>query len=582
MPPVPTRAVPLASPAAALPGQLHVLRGRLARLRRRFVAVTLLHGVLLVIGAAVAIVAGEMALDWLVDLPWPVRLLVFLGNAGTAAWLTRQRLVRPWRGRPDEDAVALMVERALPVFRGRYICAVQLARDPAAVEASSAPGLVRALVAQTVALAAGRPFGDVVNTRPLWRAGTRAALGGTVLIGAFLLAGPGAWTLLRRAGLSTEEAPTKTRVAEVTGNRVVAVGDDLTIEARAAGLLPGRPGRLILTEPATRNRGEFPFEGVPGRPGHFARLVASVQRPFDYQVRLGDGHSALFHVTTRPRPSLAALEAEQVFPAYTRLPPVRRSPNDLSLLAGSRLRLRGRTSVDVQAGSVRMVGLHPPPPVPLRLCNARELTAELPVDAAAGVTGFSISLVDPAGIETRDPTVYRIDVLPDQPPAVRITYPVRAEDLVTARARLLIAFEATDDLGLARLALRYRLTRGGEGSTELSAVENSLEMDLGNDRPRNLRRRYEWNIADLKPAPEPGALIEFWLEAADANDVTGPGIGRSEHFTARVVTDQEKLAELMNRTADMLNGVGAVAGQEEELTKQLGGIITDKSTAPPP
>ena len=582
MPPAPTIALPTASPAAALPGQMNVLRGRLAVLRRKFVTVTLLHGALLVLGAAVAIVAGEMALDWLVDLPWPVRLLIFLGNVGTVAWLARQRIVLPWRKRPDEDSVALMVERAMPIFRGRYICAVQLARDPASVATSSAPGLVRALVAQTVALAANRKYGHVVSTRRLRRAGWRAITGAAVLAGVFVLAGSSAWILLRRALLSTEEVPTKTHVVDVTGDRVVAAGDDLIIDARATGLVPGRPGRLILTEPATHSRSEFPFEAVPGKPGHFTRLVTSVQRPFDYQVRLGDGHSAVFHVSTRPRPSLAALEAEQVFPAYTRLPPVRRSLNDLSLLAGSRLRLRCRASVDVQAGSVRVVGLNPPPPIPLHLRNARELSAELPIDAAAGVTGFSISLVDPAGIETRDPTVYRIDVLPDQPPVVRITYPVRSEDLVTARARLLIAFEATDDLGLAKLALRYKLTRAGEGSAELSTVENSLEMNLGNDRPRNLRRRYEWNIADLKPAPVPGAVIEFWLETADANDVTGPGIGQSEHFTARIVTDQEKLADLMNRTTDMLNGVGEVAGHEEELTKQLGGIITEKAAAPPP
>ena len=220
--------------------------------------------------------------------------------------------------------------------------------------------------------------------------------------------------------------------------------------------------------------------------------------------------------------------------------------------------------------------------MPLHLVNARELTAELPIDAAAGVTGFSVSLVDPAGIETRDPTVYRIDVLPDQPPAVRITYPVRSEDLVTARARLLIAFEATDDLGIAKLTLRYKLTRGGEGATELSTVEKALEMDLGNDRPRDLRRRYEWNIADLKPPPASGTVIEYWLEAADANDVSGPGIGRSEHFTARVVSDQEKLADLMNRTNDMLNGVDDAARREEDLTKQLGGIITEKAGPPSP
>ena len=582
MPPVtaPSIVLPTAVPPEALPGHMGSLRGRLEALRRKHMLVTFVHGVLIALGAAVAILAGEMLLDWLVDLPWVVRLLIFLGGIGAVGWLVRQRIVLPWRGRPGEDAVALMIERAMPIFRGRYICAVQLARDPAVVEAGSAPGLVRALVAQTVALADGRQYGHVISTRQLRTAAKRAVLGAALLIGAFLLAGTSGWILLRRAFLSTEEVPTKTRVIEVTGDRNVAIGDDLNIEASAAGLVPRRPGRLIVTETATKSRSEFLFEPVPGKPGHFAKLVTSVQRPFDYQVRLGDGHSAVFHVTTRPRPTVTSLEAEQAFPPYARMQPVRRSLNDLSLLAGSKLRLRCRASIDVKAGSVRLAGDNPPPPVPMQLRNPRELTVELPIDTPT-TTGFSVSLVDPAGVETKDPTVYRIDVVPDQPPSVRITYPTRSEDLVTAQVRLLIAFEATDDIGIAKLLLHYKLTRGSDGATELSTVDKTLEMDLGSDRPRELKRRYEWSIANLTPPPAPGAVIEYWLEATDANNVNGPGIGRTDHFTARVVTDLEKRADLMNRTDDTLHTIGDFAGREDDLTKQLGGIITEKPVSDP-
>ncbi len=581
MPPTPRVVVAITSaPAAALPGHLSSLRGRLGGLRRKYVTVTLAHGVLFVLGTAAAILAGEMGLDWLVDLPWVMRLLIFLGMVATVGWFAWLRLVLPWKKRPGENAMALMIERAMPIFRGRYIASLQLARDGASV-LGGPPALVRALVAQTTALASDRKFGHVVSTARLQTAVKRTLLGVVALGAFFYFTGGSGVILLKRAFLFNDPVPTKTRVVDATGDRIVAIGDDLQIEATAAGIVPGKPGRLIITELAKNTRSEFPFEPVPDKPARFGRLVTSVQGPFDYQIRLGDGRSAVFHVTTRPRPGVAALEVVQVYPPYVHRPPVKRSLNDLKILAGSHLQLRCQASVDVKAGSVRLSGGDHPATVPMKLEGTRELTADVPIPSA-GVSGFSVAMVDPDGIETRDPTVYRIDLLPDQPPTVKIIYPDRREELVTAHARLLLAFEATDDLGIAKLLLHYKVTRAAVGATPENVVENAIEMSLDADQPRELRRRYEWKIGDLKPPIAVGTTVEYWLEVFDANDVSGPGIGLSEHFTARVVTDQEKLADVMNRTSDTIVGFNEQIATQEEITKRLGTIINDRAAGAGP
>src|SRR5277367_1182603 len=74
-----------------------------------------------------------------------------------------------------------------------------------------------------------------------------------------------------------------------------------------------------------------------------------------------------------------------------------------------------------------------------------------------------------------------------------------------------------------------------------------IEMDLGDGLPQNLQRRYTLDLSTIKPPLTEGTTIEYWMEARDANDVTGPGIGESEHHTIKVVSEVEKKAEVMRR-----------------------------------
>lgn len=55
--------------------------------------------------------------------------------------------------------------------------------------------------------------------------------------------------------------------------------------------------------------------------------------------------------------------------------------------------------------------------------------------------------------------------------------------------------------------------------------------------------------------------------------MTGPGIGTSEHFTAKVVSDAEKRADLLNRVGDSIGAIGEAANDQEKLNQRLGDII---------
>ena len=110
-----------------------------------------------------------------------------------------------------------------------------------------------------------------------------------------------------------------------------------------------------------------------------------------------------------------------------------------------------------------------------------------------------------------------------------------------------------------------------------SSVDQLIELDLEGQTPQRIRRRHEWKIGQFRPLLSEGSAIEYWVEVEDNNNVTGPGIGRSEHQVAKVVSESDKRADLLNRAGDYLGSINDVATDQEKLNRNLGTLIREKS-----
>jgi hypothetical protein len=153
---------------------------------------------------------------------------------------------------------------------------------------------------------------------------------------------------------------------------------------------------------------------------------------------------------------------------------------------------------------------------------------------------------------------------------VRITFPDRKEELVTRQALMVVGMEVSDDFQIAQLRLRYR------ADTFENGEEKFVDMDLGGEQSRRIKRRFEWALGTFKPPLPEGTRIEYWVEAEDNNNATGPGLGTSEHQFAKVVSKEEKRADLLNRAGDYLGSINDVAADQEKLNQSLGQIIREK------
>ncbi len=541
-----------------------LLAGKLAAVRSKKVGVETGSGVAMLLGGLVLALGIGMAADWFLDLPWAVRFLLFLGYLAAAGHVIWHRILIPFLRQPDDDDIALLVERGNSPFGTRLIAALQLTR-PGALQSGEAPALVRALVSETERLAEPVDFTAVICTRQLRRlvgwAVVIIGIGGVV----FWKGEEVSRDLLSRAFLSREvEVPRKTRIGQTSGDLRIARGDNVNLFALAKGVVPER-AKLVLKFTSGRTQ-EFLLDGSQTNRAHFAQAMENVQDTFDYTFHIGDGKSRSARVEAIERPGIAKLDATQIYPEYTGLGTVRRSLGDLTLLVGSKLNLTLTPTKEVAKGAVLVTSSTNAAPITLPLLvnpkNAREVQVSIPITSEA-LTGFSIHLEDKYGFRSKDDAVYRLEVLPDRAPVVRITYPERKEDLITQRATVLIGFEAVDDFAVKQLFLRYTVDGGEEKGIELTLETPS----------RALRRRYDWKVGALNSKPPEGATLEYWIEARDNNNVTGPGIGTSEHFTAKVVSDAEKRADLLNRVGDSIGAIGEAANDQEKLNQRLGDII---------
>ena len=552
-----------------LPDTAREIAGRIRQVRWKHGRTVLWRGLGMAVTALCGWLVIETVTDFLTNLPWLSRLAFFLVGVGGASALWWQFGLRVWWRQMSDEAVALMVERALPEFRSRFIAAVQLGKT---AEGSASPALVRALVAETTAMAAQMKFDKVVPTGPTntW---LRAALLALVVTGGLAAyGGHRTVPLVLRACLFTIPVPRQTQIVEVSGDRIIAIGDDLRLEAGARGIVPTKGKLRVKT--AKGKPQEFDLAANVDKPGSFARVLQSVQEPFDYVIALGDAESPSYRVQVKPRPSVASVECRQVWPAYTQLPPQRRALGDLKILAGSKLTLKVKASTAVKGGEIRLVGADrdkPAKTAPMKPAGEDKtlLTGEIPIPAE-GVTGMTLQLVDEDGVESRGAAVYHIDVVKDAPPTVKVLWPDRREILLTRGATALISFEAKDDFGVAKVRLHYAVDWVEKGP------HKTIDLELGDALPKAVTRRFDWKVGAIVPRVEEGSVIDYWFEVIDANDVTGPGVGTVEHYQARIVSEAEKRADLANRLSDAMEGLNGVRQGQEELNNKLGEIIFEK------
>ncbi len=132
-------------------------------------------------------------------------------------------------------------------------------------------------------------------------------------------------------------------------------------------------------------------------------------------------------------------------------------------------------------------------------------------DAALGVT-----VTDDQGRVVRDSERRAVHAVPDAAPVVHMLSP-EADRTIDPGDVLLLSYSATDDVGVLDAELVITPPDGRERRRRLRSESPSVESLFG-----------DTTLEARELGIEPGDHVAVRIEARDANDVDGPGVGRSE------------------------------------------------------
>ena len=524
-------------------------------------------GCAIVLVGLIAILAGEIIVDFLMPLPSSVRTVLLIGVIGAVGYLMYKYLIQPLRAQLTLREVALNVEQKHPDLEDRLVSALQFGEretdDP--IEAH----LLQRLVADAAGRAGEINFTATIDkSKKRKHVGIAFAAGACCLLLALIFPAETNITLHRILAPWEQTAPIlTTKLIVDPGNARILRGQSLAINVEVTGkstdkvrlfyaeLYPSTD-TVSQREVANERSGERQIDMVEiglEKP-RFGYEIFNINENMEYYVVANETESEHYTVEVFDTPKITGIEAAYTYPEYTKLKPiVQQGDGNLRAVVGSEAEIRITTNKAIQSAALT---LERKEPHPMMISDGRTLAATLDILEDGQ---YSVELLCVDGFKNQTPIEYTITALADEPPQIVITEPGR-DIKATKLEEVQVVAEATDDYGVQTIVLKY-----GIGSDE---PQELMMETAGVEEQRVISGTYLFYLEEL--AVEPGEVISYYAEVVDNNTRTGPGIGISEMYFIEVRPFNERYQEMeaesgSSPASQLLSGL---ATTQKELIKE--------------
>ena len=539
-----------------------MLRNKLARTRFSILAVELARRIAITFSVLVTLLTSLLFLDLLADLDIQTRSLLLFSIITLTAILTIWSLfslITKWK---NDETLALEIERKNKDFDSRLISSIQFAKRQAAFPENAPMSMIHNMILETKDASKKFNFLKIVNPKALTRA---------TLIFFVIIITSGIWVysekdnipiLVKRALGEQIEIPRDTTIIEEPNISKVGIGDNIQMTFKVKSKKNSELKANLNIEYNSGRNVKVSLERTEKEPDTYTGTIEDVPESFSFDAQIDDAKTETLTVTAIERPTIKNISATQVYPEFTKQSPTNHVPGDFTFFPGSEVTINIESSKELDSGNLKFLGLDNQMPLSVNEANKKEGVAKIKIPSQS-LSGFSVSLTDSEEMDSKNNAIYKISLLTDLPPEIRITYPKRSEELVTRKATLLIKYEAIDRFGVNSINLKYKREENEIVTIPLMKEESSKKQ---------ISDSYEWNLGSLKTGLSEGDQIEYWLEASDQN-ISGLNISSSEKLSLKVVTPEEKRADLLGRTSDALGSVDEATNDQENLNKDLESII---------
>ena len=458
------------------------------------------------VGAAVlaALMIVAMLVEWQLNLfSHTLRFSLTFLTFAAAVVCTWRLWNRGQRANSRMVSAAKDIDATYPAMQQRVSTLTSCNEDRLESQQPVHPAMLNRLTEETVTLHEDIEPKSIVSYRIMKVPLVCLSIAALVLLGLFAWDTPKTLVQLGRfiapwANLST------TQVTAVDADQVVARNEPYKLTASMSG-------RIV-------DEVEFLSKAVDGSDSLKTRLwptakdntLASVRQPkaiesFDYLFRAGDGQTNWHRVTVADRPKIEDLQVRIVPPEYTgkAAQTLQRLPKKLRVVAGSRLEVEVKPKSDVRTARLVMGETD-------WLAMAKSaggiydcsLDLQQPVD-------FKIQLTELHGLVNRRPPGCFLQVVADKAPRVRILKPTKTAVLLPDEA-IDIHFQAKDDFGIQKMALRVTTQREGDAEPTIHEVPIPIKEDANRRKIKDVVQLdlAQFNLKD-------GDTIQYEIRVSD-------------------------------------------------------------------
>ncbi len=539
---------------------------RLHALRRQWRLLLFSHSLLRWLGALALALVPALVIDQILPLPRFLRMGLVLLWLGVGVYAAFRYLIRPVVQKLTDARVAAYVEAHYPGFENRILSAVQLKPEMENNRFGYASVFIERLIEGTHQLMAEIESKKVFSQEflKLRQYGGFALVAFALLFITFFIF-PSAAKDFAQAFDELPKTPQDILIVQIDevqpGSALIESGADVTITAKVRGHLGapvylyyrvGSSGETTVSVSAwrnllmTRNETEIAY-----------RLTfKNVKQSMEYYIAVKAERSEHFHITVARAPILSRFQLKLNYPKYTQLSPqvLEENLGNVTTLIGTTINFEGAGNKPI--ASARLV-FEESDPVKLSVSEGTLLSGSFIVQRSEK---YHIELIDTNSLPNAQPIVYTIHAIEDTEPQIEIVAP--GKDVVLDDSMIVsLQLDAKDDYGVERIQLVYRV----EGADDAIAVP----LKEWNPADTPVFIEFPWDIDPI--GLYPGDVVSYHAEAVDADNVSGPNVGKSNIYSIRVPTLAELYHEVEVEQEIGMQGLEALYDEQAEQT-----AITDE------
>ncbi len=228
-----------------------------------------------------------------------------------------------------------------------------------------------------------------------------------------------------------------------------------------------------------------------------------------------------------PAIKIKSIKLKYSYPAYTQLKSKTVSPSDGSIqaLPGSEVIIEADSNIPLTSAEIEVNGRDR---FSLKVTDGNKLHGSL-LTRDSGYYRFRAKI---GKTSVALPKKYPIRIDRDNPPRV-VLFLANPKPVYKTSDKLQFYYEIRDDFGLRKVELVYRVN--GKPYRKLLKKIRTEEKEV--------KKSYSWSLSG--PNFNPGDEVQYFVEAFDNDNVSGPNAGQSETYTFKIFDTRKEVDDLI-------------------------------------